>query len=119
MKEQKNVLSLKDLAGKLTRGDDLVTDFCTETCSTAKACILLNQHRKFVGCEGNSLGRGICRLQRSRRGNRPWSCRERSLTAEVRSTLFKFFQLNSLQCDVITVRGTCRETGGEGRKKEK
>lgn len=52
--EQKNVSWMKDLVGKFTRGRDVVMDFCTGTYPTAKTSMLLDQHRKFVGCDLDS-----------------------------------------------------------------
>lgn len=52
--EQKNVSWMKDLDGKLTRGRDLVMDFCEDTCPTRLACMLLNQFKKFSGCDLDS-----------------------------------------------------------------
>lgn len=52
--QQKNVFYIKDLVRKFSRLRDVVIDFCTGTCSAEKACMLLDQHRKFVECDLNS-----------------------------------------------------------------
>lgn len=39
--------SVVDEAGKFTRGEDFVMNFCAGVCPAAKACLPLSQHRKF------------------------------------------------------------------------
>lgn len=41
---------MKDLAGKYTMKGDSVMDFCASPRLKSKACMLFDQHRKFVGC---------------------------------------------------------------------
>lgn len=42
------------MTGKVTRKRDLVMEFCAGLCSTAKSCVLQDQHRKFAGCDLDS-----------------------------------------------------------------
>ena len=49
--EQKNISVMKDIVSKFSKPGDLVMDPFSGTCSTAKACLSLNKHRRFVGCE--------------------------------------------------------------------
>lgn len=48
--EQKNVSLLKDLVQKFRRPRDVVMDFCAVTSFTARACMSLDQHKKFLRC---------------------------------------------------------------------
>lgn len=52
--QQKNMSRMKDLLRKYTRPENVVLDFCARTCSAAKACMLPDQHKKFVGCDVDS-----------------------------------------------------------------
>lgn len=45
---------MKSLVVKSAEKVDLVKGFCASTCPTAKACIPLDQHRKFEGCNLDS-----------------------------------------------------------------
>lgn len=45
---------MKDLVGEFSRLGDVVMDFCAGIGPTAKICILLDKHRKFVGCNVDS-----------------------------------------------------------------
>lgn len=45
---------MEELVRKFTSGEDLVMDFCFGTCPMARACILRDQHRRFVGCDLDS-----------------------------------------------------------------
>lgn len=45
---------MKDLAGKFTKEENFMTDFCFGTCPTVKTCKLFDQLKKFVGCDLNS-----------------------------------------------------------------
>lgn len=49
--EQENLFWMRAVVGKLTQVADSVVNFCVSICSTAKACMFLNHHRKFVGCD--------------------------------------------------------------------
>lgn len=51
---EKNVSCEKNLIGELTRREDFVKSFWISTCSTSKACMLLDQHRMFFGCHLDS-----------------------------------------------------------------
>lgn len=42
------------MAVKVTRGGELLKSFCAGTCTTAKACLLADQHRKIVECDLHS-----------------------------------------------------------------
>ena len=52
--EQKSVEILKYLISKYSKPGDTVMDPCAGTASTMHACMLLDKHRKFVGCEPDS-----------------------------------------------------------------
>lgn len=52
--KQKNKSLTKDLVRSSSRPENTVVKFCASTCSTAEACILLDQRRTFVGCDVNS-----------------------------------------------------------------
>lgn len=52
--EQKSVLWMKDLIRRFTKRGDWVMDYCAVTCPTAKAFLLLGEHRKFVSCHSDS-----------------------------------------------------------------
>lgn len=52
--QQKDVLLMKDLLQKLSRCKDVVMDFCAGLYFTAKVCMLLDQHRSFMGCDVES-----------------------------------------------------------------
>lgn len=52
--EQKSVSSMNDLVQKFSRPGDVTMSFWAGTCFTAKACMLLSQHRKFVRSEVDS-----------------------------------------------------------------
>lgn len=45
---------MKSLAWLLSRSGGVVMDFCAATCSTARACRLLDKHRKSVECDVDS-----------------------------------------------------------------
>lgn len=45
---------MTDFMQKFSKAGDLVMDFCGVTCSKTKACMSPQQHRKFVGCNGDS-----------------------------------------------------------------
>lgn len=45
---------MKDLVRKFSRPGNIMMDFSIGTRSTAKACMLGNQHRTFVGCAMDS-----------------------------------------------------------------
>lgn len=47
--EQKTVSWLKDQVQKLSRPGDVVRDFCADTWSTTKVCMLFVQHRELWG----------------------------------------------------------------------
>ena len=49
--EQKSVSLLKYLINKFTKPGDLVVDVCAGTFSTMRACMEMNKHRRFVGCD--------------------------------------------------------------------
>ena len=49
--EQKSVELLKYLISKFSKPGHRVMDCCAGTASTMVACMSLNQHRKFIGCE--------------------------------------------------------------------
>lgn len=42
-----------DPVQKSGKDGELLMDFCSGICSTVKPCILLDQHRKFAGCDVN------------------------------------------------------------------
>lgn len=48
--ERKSLSRMKHSAGKATRRENLVLDFCAGTRSTARTGMLLDQHREFFGC---------------------------------------------------------------------
>lgn len=52
--EQKHVSWVKNLMRNFSRPEHLVMDFFADTCSTAKASMLPDQRRTFVGCKMNS-----------------------------------------------------------------
>lgn len=52
--EQRNLSWMKILAWKVTREGNMVRDFCAGSFLTAKACMLLDRHRKYVRCELDS-----------------------------------------------------------------
>lgn len=52
--EQKSIDWMMDLVSKFTKPGELVVDNCTGTSATAKPCMLLPQHRRFVGCAKDS-----------------------------------------------------------------
>lgn len=45
---------MKDPKLKTSKAGDLVIDFCAVTCFKAKVCMLLDQHKTFVGCDLDS-----------------------------------------------------------------
>lgn len=45
---------IKDSDWKSKRKEDLFMTFCAGICHIAKACTLLDQHRKLVGCDLDS-----------------------------------------------------------------
>lgn len=49
--EEKKVSWMGILVLKFSKADDLWKDMCACACSTAKGCVLLDQHREFVGCD--------------------------------------------------------------------
>jgi len=51
--EQKNMIWMKALIGKFTGPGDLVMDMFAGTYATAKACLMTDKHRKFVGCDSD------------------------------------------------------------------
>lgn len=48
------MLKMTECVRKFTTGRDLLTDFRTDTCLRAKACMLLSQHRKSVEYDSDS-----------------------------------------------------------------
>lgn len=52
--EQKFVEMMTDLLVKFRSPGDLVVDTCGRTFATAKACMLLREHRWFVSCDKDS-----------------------------------------------------------------
>ena len=53
--EQKPVSLLKFLINKFTNGGDLVVDPCAGTFSAMRACMLMDEHRRFAGTDKDSL----------------------------------------------------------------
>lgn len=53
--EQKSASWMMDIMSKFSRPEKLVVDTCAGTMSTAKACLALPQHGRFVGCEEYSM----------------------------------------------------------------
>lgn len=51
--EQKIFSQMSDLLQKFSKGGGLAINLCTDTHSTAKACLLLDQHTEFVECDVN------------------------------------------------------------------
>ena len=49
--EQKSTKMLRDVIRKFTQPGDLVMDLFSGTAATAKACLSLDEHRRFVGCD--------------------------------------------------------------------
>lgn len=49
--EQKSIELMKDLLVKFSSPAEVVLDTCAGTFATAKVCMLLPEHRRFVGCE--------------------------------------------------------------------
>lgn len=45
--EQETVSQARDFVGKFMKRGDLVIEFCTSACRTAKTCMLHNQNRLF------------------------------------------------------------------------
>lgn len=52
--EQKSIMLMKDLVSKFSSPGAVVMDTFCGTLSTAKACLSLHKHRKFVGCDIDS-----------------------------------------------------------------
>lgn len=52
--EQKSVLWMKDLAGKLTRKGNFGMDYSAGTCPATEACMLLDRRRRSAGCDLDS-----------------------------------------------------------------
>lgn len=48
--EHKKLSRMKNMGWKLSRPGDLLMDYCAVKCSTTEACLLADQHRKFVVC---------------------------------------------------------------------
>lgn len=48
--EERNVSWMKDLLRNLSGPEEVVIDFCGGTWSTAKVCMLLDEHRTFARC---------------------------------------------------------------------
>jgi len=49
--EQKNIDWMMDIISKFTKPGDIVVDMFSGTFPTAKACMKLDKHRRFVGCD--------------------------------------------------------------------
>ena len=49
--EQKPISLMKFLVNKFTKGGDLVVDTCAGTFSTLKACMEMDNHRRFIGTD--------------------------------------------------------------------
>ena len=49
--EQKSIPMLKDIIVRMTKPGATVVDTFAGTCATAKACLMLKKHRKFIGCD--------------------------------------------------------------------
>lgn len=66
----------------------------------------------------SSVSKSTRRLQRSRFGIRLWSWRGKFLTTQVKNILFRLFQLRSVWCGILRIRGTWRETRKKRGKEE-
>ena len=53
--EQKPVSLLKYLINKFTKPGDLVVDVCAGIFSTMRACMEMEKHRRFVGCDKDAM----------------------------------------------------------------
>lgn len=49
--DQRSVSRKKALVRKASRPGNMVINFCAATCHTARACVLLDRRRRFVGCD--------------------------------------------------------------------
>lgn len=53
--EQKPVNWMMDAVSKFCKAGEVIVDTCTGMLATAKACLKLPQHRRFIGCEKDSM----------------------------------------------------------------
>lgn len=51
--EQNSVGLMMHFMARISNPEDLVADFCTETMAVGKECLLLSEHRRFVGCKND------------------------------------------------------------------
>lgn len=55
--EQKSAAGVKDIVRTFSQPVHVVLDPCVGTFATAKACMMLPRHRRFIGCE---MDTGCC-----------------------------------------------------------